>query len=425
MDLSTLAAGTGQTIHDDVKDSASIAWQHHHDMTMQKGSFAGTKILNRQMAALARDARQTSAMDMVSGLRAAGLNPALANGAQFGGVSAGGSVPAPSSSSAPASRGAMGKLTLEALKYEESERDLMSAQAENLRADAAEKRSRIPSNVVTLENIQSNTALNKSNAEFNAAKARNLESQNRLMDEQARLFADDYEQRISSDKSIKSMAETYSKLVADDPHASSFDKGIASTLSEIANRGSLAGIDKFIELYGKNSDILARGIYNKLISDVMSGQMKDKRVIEALTKMPETERNNLLAQTAQLAAVTTLAGAQTELTKEEKKKVTAQIELIKTQTKATYHGDVASMFQAGDWSALGSRLGYDGLVSIIGGVSHGLATGGVLGFFQKWFGSTTTHTTSTTSSTPPIYNGSGGVAVPGTVTTTQLKNLSR
>lgn len=425
MDLATLAAGSGGTVHDDIKDGTTLYIQHKHDRQMQKGSFVGTKILNRQMAGLARDARQTSAMDMVSGLRAAGLNPALANGAQFGGVSAGGSVPAPSSSPAPAPRGQMGKLTLEALKYEESERDLMAAQSENLRADAAEKRSRIPGNEVTPENIQSNTALNKSNVQFNEAKARNLEAQNRLMDEQARLFADDYEQRVSSDKSIKSMAETYSKMVANDPHASPFDKGIASTLSEIANRGSLAGLDKFIELYGRNSDVLARGIYNKLISDVMSGQMKDKRVMDALKKMPADQRDNLLAQTSQLAATTALANAQTDLTKAEKDKVLEQIKLIKVQAKATYHGDVASMFQAGDWSALGSKLGYDGLVSIVGGVSHGLATGGVLGFFQKFFGSTTTTTSSTTSSTPPIYNGSGGVAVPGTVTTTQLKNLSR
>lgn len=425
MNLETLAAGTGGTIHDDVKDGTTLAIQHKHDLQMQKGAFVGNKILNRQMSQLARDARQMSAMDMVSGLRAAGLNPALANGTQFGGVSSGGSVPAPSTSPAPAPRGSMGKLTLEALKYEESERDLMAAQSENLRADAAEKRSRIPGNEVTPENIQSNTALNKSNAEFNAAKARNLEAQNRLMDEQARLLADDYEQRISSDKSIQSMARTYSELVANDPKASAFDKGIASTLSEIANRGSIDGINKFIDLYGKNSDTLARGIYNKLVSDVMSGQMKDKKVLNALVKMPETERNNLLAQSAQLAATTALAGAQTELTKEEKKKVTKQIELIAAQTKATYHGDVASMFQAGDWSALGSKLGYDGLISIVGGVSHGLATGGVLGFFQKFFGPTTTTTTSTTSSTPPIYNGSGGVVVPGTVSTTQLKNLSR
>lgn len=425
MDLSTLAAGTGGTVHDDVKDGTTLAIQHKHDRQMQKGAFVGNKILNRQMAQLARDARQTSAMDMVSGLRAAGLNPALANGAQFGGVTAGGGVPAPSSSPAPAPRGNMGKLTLEALKYEESERDLMAAQSENLRADAAEKRSRIPGNEVTPENIQSNTALNRSNAQFNDAKARNLEAQNRFMDAQARLFADDYEQRISSDKSIKSMAQTYSKMVADDPNATPFDKGIASTLSEIANRGSLAGLDKFIDLYGKNSDTLAKGIYNKLISEVMSGQMKDKGVMTALKKMPETERNNLLAQSAQLAAVTVLAGAQTELTKEEKKKVTEQINLIKVQAKATYHGDVASMYQAGDWSALASKLGYDGAISLIGGVSHGLATGGVLGFFQKFFGPTTTTTSSTTSSTPPIYNGSGGVAVPGTVTTTQLKNLSR
>lgn len=425
MDLSTLAAGTGGTVHDDIKDGTTLAIQHKHDRQMQKGAFVGNKILNRQMAQLARDARQTSAMDMVSGLRAAGLNPALANGAQFGGVTAGGGVPAPSSSPAPAPRGNMGKLTLEALRYEESERDLMAAQSENLRADAAEKRSRIPGNEVTPENIQSNTALNRSNAQFNDAKARNLESQNRFMDAQARLFADDYEQRISSDKSIKSMAETYSKMVADDPKATPFDKGIASTLSEIANRGSLAGLDKFIDFYGKNSDTLAKGIYNKLVSEVMSGQMKDKNVMTALKKMPETERNNLLAQSAQLAAVTALAGAQTELTKEEKKKVAEQIEMIKVQTKATYHGDVASMFQAGDWSALGSKLGYDGLISIVGGVSHGLATGGVLGFFQKFFGPTTTTTSSTTTSTPPIYNGSGGVAVPGTVITTQLKNLSR
>lgn len=412
-----------------INDIAMTGWSYSHDREMQRSQADYNKQIakevNSHMAQLQREARLSGPSDLVAGLRMAGLNPALASGDTFASTSSGGGSGVGAPSSAPSRESSsMGKLAIEAIKYQDAERDLMRAQAENLRADAAEKKSRIPGNNFVPENIQSNTELNKSNAAFNAAKERNLEAQNRLLDSQSRLFNDDYVQRVKADKSIESMAKTYSELVANDPKATPFDKGIAQTLSEVSGRGAVDGLDKFIDLYGKNSDTLARGIYNKLVSEVMSGQLNDKKVLEALRKMPETERNNLLAQSAQLAAVTELAKSQKNLTDEEKKKVTQQIELIKAQTKATYHGDVAAMFNAGDWSSLGSKLGYDGLVSIMQGVSHGLASGGVLGFFSKFFGNNTTTTTTTTSSTPPIYNGSGQVVIPGQTSSTQMRNVS-
>ena len=123
MDMEALAGGLG----DKIWDAAMTQAEYTHDKSMQKRSAElNVQVANQandHMARLQRQARINGAMDMVQGMRQAGLNPVMADGGSFASTSSGGAagVGAPST---PASRGGeMGRLALEASRYSNSEQE--------------------------------------------------------------------------------------------------------------------------------------------------------------------------------------------------------------------------------------------------------------------------------------------------------------
>lgn len=335
MSLEMLAAGTGQTAHDDVKDFATLAMQFKHDEMMQKRALLGSKALNRQMARLARDARQMSASDQVVGLRAAGLNPALAQGAQFGGISAGGGVPAPSSSPSPAPRGQMGKLTLEALKYEESERELMAAQTANLNAEAESKRlenankqgaNRVSAEVLRteLENVKANSPEYSSDFLWSSAVLRSgelnsgsLAAFHQVMDAVPRITAANYE--IVSNK----LAQMYSDI----------KYGVLSGDSEQAKRAR---------------DMLRQVDY------------------EQARQIRETT-DNIVAQTALLVSEMSKNDKSEELMDKQKHLIDKQIQQLGTLIRATHHKDLVAMYEDGEYLSTSLALGLEMLPALAEG----------------------------------------------------------
>ena len=158
--MESLAASAIDEGHADAKDWVKTSWAHEHDIRMQNRQAHWQYGLNTQMAQLSAEARRSSASDMVEGLKRAGLSPALASGAQFGNVSSGGSVGAPSTSPAPSVTSGMGKLALEDVKYKTSERELMQAQAESLRQDALSKK------IDNTNKLDANDASNKVSRDY-------------------------------------------------------------------------------------------------------------------------------------------------------------------------------------------------------------------------------------------------------------------
>lgn len=322
----SLAAEGMDQGHDDIKDIYLMNKQHRHDYRMQDTSYQYQRELNEQMAGIAADARRSSAPDMVAGLRAAGLNPAIAGGGTaFGSVASGGGVPAPSTSTPFSTKGTMGKLALETLKYYESERKL----------------------------IESQTNLNNANAE-------GVKSETALKDYELATYYD-------RDRTIQSMCTAYADAVERDPNATAQDKALAKVLkSETLSAGSLEGVEKYLHTYGYQYETLTGVIDNKLKGAVLSDQFSDPDVRDAFKRMPEAQFDSLIASVAEYMSVVSLNATQSDLNEAEKQRVLevtnnlrkefekleAEISNVKADTslkvaqkKATQHGDLIQSMQ--------------------------------------------------------------------------------
>lgn len=335
MDLSTLAMGNGQQAHDDVKDIGGTVLQWQHDKAMQRQSVKGSAYLNDQMARLSRDARQTSAMDMVTGLRAAGLNPALAQGGSFGSVSSGGSAPAPSTSAAPAPRGQMGQLALESLKYSESERELMAAQTENINAEAESKR---------LDNA------NKQGANRVSAEVLRTELEN-----------------------VKANSSEYS---------SDFMWASAVLRSGELNSGSLSAfvnvMDAVPRITAANYEIVANKLaqmYSDIKYGALSGDSEQAKRTRQLLGQVDYEQarqirettDNIVAQTALLVSEMSKNDKNEELMEKQKELIDKQIEQLGVLIRATHHKDLVAMYEDGEYLSASLGLGLQMLPALAEG----------------------------------------------------------
>ena len=283
--MEALAASALDEGHADTKDFVKTNWQYGHDRYMQGRQAYLQRGLNSQMAQLSAEARRSSAADMVEGLKRAGLSPALASGAQFGSVSSGGSVGAPSSAPAPSVTSGMGKLALEDMKYKSSERELMQAQAESLRQDALSKK----------------------------------------IDNKNKLDANDASSKVSRD---------YFTNIANSPTSSGEEKAFANAmLSTPLSVGALQGYDKVMESYPKSQDALRDKLKSQVEQQIAQSQMWDKDFAPKVAGMPKEEADKIREQTKNIAANSALLEAELERTKEDTAYIKKQQEVQKYQDR--------------------------------------------------------------------------------------------
>ena len=300
MAMESLIGQAGNDAHDDIRDVGMTYWQHEHDATMQKKSYQYQKQLNRQMADLAGEARRHSAMDMVAGLKAAGLSPALAHDTNFGGVTAGGSSPAPSTSAPPVPRGAFGRLALDALRYQQSERGLMDAQAQNLQAQAQKT---------------------------------NVETQNMR----------------DANTTVSALASDHFGNILKSPQASQEDKAFATAmLSHPLSMGAMQGYDEFMSAYSKSSQALKDKLENDVRSKVAQSKLWDENFASKVAGLEPAQvdnlrehTNNLIADTAVLQLELSRQNADIDLVKKQQNLIDAQIREIDQIIKKTKHNDLA------------------------------------------------------------------------------------
>lgn len=334
--------------HDDAKDVAMTAWQHKHDEEMQERQFDMNQRLNSQMAGLARQARQESALDQVVGLRAAGLNPALAQGGSFGSVSSGGSVSAPSSGSSSTPHGNLGGLALESIRYAESERNLMAAQARKLNADAV------------------NTEIENSNRQ-----GENFVSEQVLRSEL---------------EHIQSNSPEYS---------SEFMWSSALLKAEHFNAGHLRGFMAAMDAVPKVTEANYLEVANKLAkmySDVkltaLQGDNEQARRRRDLLANVDAEQarqirettDNIAANTMLLVAEMARTDKNVELIDKQKAYIDKQMELLGTQIRATHHSDLIAMYEDGEY--MNTALGF--AFQVAPGMIQGATTAGTFGLAQRF-----------------------------------------
>ena len=328
--MEALAASALDEGHADTKDFVKTNWQYGHDRYMQGRQAYLQRGLNSQMAQLSAEARRSSAADMVEGLKRAGLSPALASGVQFGSVSSGGSVGAPSSAPAPSVTSGMGKLALEDMKYKSSERELMQAQAESLRQDALSKK----------------------------------------IDNKNKLDANDASSKVSRD---------YFTNIANSPTSSGEEKAFANAmLSTPLSVGALQGYDKVMESYPKSQDALRDKLKSQVEQQIAQSQMWDKDFAPKVAGLPKEEADKIREQTKNLAANSALLEAELERTKEDTSYIKKQQELVNAEIaqlyqsiRASKHADLIGMLDNGEYLNFAVGLG----VSVLPAAVH--AVGGI------------------------------------------------
>lgn len=322
--LEALAASAIDEGHADTKDFVKTKWQYSHDKAMQNRQFRMQQALNTQMAGLSAEARRSSASDMVEGLKRAGLSPALATGTQFGAVGSGGSVGAPSSSPAPSSTSGMGKLALEDMKFKQSERDLMAAQAESLRQDALSKK----------------------------------------IDNTNKLDANDASNKVSRD---------YFTNIAQSPNSSGEEKAFANAmLTTPLSVGALQGYDKVMESYPKSQEALRDKLKSQVEQQISQSQLWDKEFAPKVAGMPKDEVDKLREQTKNLASNSALLEAEltrtqadTEYIKKQQDLINAQIAQLYQSIRASKHADLIGMLNNGDYMNFAVGLGVAALPSAL------------------------------------------------------------
>lgn len=326
MDMEALAGGLG----DKIWDAAMTQAEYDHDKSMQRRSAEfNVQVANQandHMARLQRQARINGAMDMVQGMRQAGLNPAMADGGSFASTSSGGAsgVGAPSS---PASRGSeLGRLAIEASKYSNSERDLMAAQAQKLREEATATRlsneNRSGANAVSeamlrseLEHIQSSSPEYSPQFMWSSAllKVGNL-NQGAL---------DAYVQALDS---VPKMSEAMAR-------------DISAKLSERFDQ---------LQFYATEGDDPAAKRYRELIASLPAEQAQQIR------ELTDNIRSNTLLLVAEMGRT----DKQVELIDKQKDLIDKQMAQLNALIRSTHHSDLVSMWEDGEYMsfALGTAL---------------------------------------------------------------------
>lgn len=335
MGLESLA-GMADAAHEDTKDVLMTRWQYSHDRQMQDRSFVRQKDLNRQMAALAADARRNSYSDAVEGAKRAGLHPSVASGASFGSVSSGGSSPAPSSSGYSSAPLGLGALALEARKFDEAQRANLDAQTRNLNAEA-----------------EGQELKNQNQKSSNAALDKLL--RDRLNDEKARM--DKFASQGGDSDAIKE-SDQYK---------------VVSTLLEqpLLNQGVVDALSNYFGSEERSVEHSIKILAGKIEKEIKSKQLFDSEFSDKLAALPKHEADIAANSAAEIYANILYLAMARQLTEANTDLAEKSIDQIEEAIKVMQHNDVVGLFESGNYDALGVKFVYEKLPQMLN--SLGLA----------------------------------------------------
>lgn len=275
---------------------------------------ASAKRLADYNANLAQTAQRNSAKNMVEGYKMAGLNPALVAGSNFS--AAIGSAPSVSHQSPQ-----MSAPDIAALEMSSAQSRLANAEAAKAEVEAERMRH---------EDAGSNNVL-KSTAE-------------RILNDSSHPLSDNDK---SYWESVKSAAEE-----------GKFNVGDVQSQHNLEN---------LIQNHSKTFD----DVYSKLYSENLMKAYLNNNVPETMAKMKEGEFRQLAMTLGKISAETLKLNSDVTLNVAKQREIEAHIQELLAQAKSLYHGDIAAMWQAGDYSALLSKFTYDTAQQVLGFVGFG------------------------------------------------------
>lgn len=277
---------------------------------------ASAKRLADYNANLAQAAQRNSAKNMVEGFKMAGLNPALAANSNFSPAIGG-------ASSVSHQSPQMSAPDIAALQMSDAQSRLANAEAEKAEVEA---------NRMRHEDAGSNSVL-KSTAE-------------RILNDSAHPLSD-------NDKA-------YWELVKNAAEEGKFNLGDVQSQHNLEN---------LIQKHAKTFD----EVYSKLYSEQLMKAYLNHNVPETMANMKEGEFQQLALTLGKISAETLKLNSDVTLSVAKQREIEAHIQELLAQAKSIYHGDIAAMWQAGDYSALLSKFTYDTAQQVAGFVGLGKA----------------------------------------------------
>lgn len=262
---------------------------------------------------LSQLAQRNAAGNEVAGLRAAGLSPALANGAA--------ATPVPS-----APQGTMKAPNVDPANL------LLFAELKNLSAQTDKTKQET-------ENLETINATNTL----------------------AYAHAKDLDATLSAN-----MPQLFDEMSKDGRYPEHMREMFADAAKQIREegitQGGMQGLEKYLNLRIEQKEALIKEMTSKFDWNLAIAKLDDPQLIKTLVKMPTTERENLLALSGKyIQEVATLAQtAETEVSKREK--IGAEIQKLTRETQKILHSDNAQMHKEKDvqglmWSLAGSLAG--------------------------------------------------------------------
>lgn len=289
----------------------------------QRAAAYNQAMLERNTAAnymYSQRAQRNAARNEVEGLRAAGLSPVFADGSAAASVASGSAGTANAPQFDPANL-------------------LLFAQIKNLDAQ---------------------TQKTKNEAEKIQAEENNISL--------AYSHAKDLDATLA-----KNMPILFDEMSKDSRYSEQMRKLFASAAEDIRKEGvtsgGLQGLEKYLNLRIDTKEALVREMSSRFDWNMAIAKLDDPYVIKSLVKMPQAQRENLLALSGKyIQEVATLAQtAETEVAK--RNEIGARIIKINREAAKILHSDNAQMHKEGDtqgllWSLGGSLAGAAKDVSI-------------------------------------------------------------
>lgn len=289
----------GATIANNLLDRSAAAQNQKYNRENMRENFA-----------YSQQAQRMAAVNEVAGLKMAGLSPSLANGA----------------AAAPIANSSNG--TAQASHFDPANLLLM-AQLKNVQADTEKKEQE----TTNLETVNESNSL-------------------------ALTHAKDLDATLSLN-----MPVLFTEMSKDSRYSEGMREMFAAAAKDIKaegiTQGGLQGLEKYLNLRVEQKEALIKEMTTRFDWNLAIAKLEDPHLIKSLVKMPQTERENLLALSGKyIQEVATLAQtAETEVSKREK--IGAEIQKLTRETQKILHSDNAQMYKEKDaqgllWSLAGS-----------------------------------------------------------------------
>lgn len=312
----------------------NMATSMFNDMLLERDEKRREKSSLRMMNAqndLLRENNRNAASDYVSGLKLAGLNPALAHAGNFspaqpsqGNVSSGGAEMPPIDVASLVTASSNAKVANAQARNLEAQNDLIKAQTHNVQADTNNKNA-------SLRGLEADSGSKL--IDYNRKREADAQARRNML-YFAQSIIDDYEDYSDSEVSF-----AYSLL----------------RNKELLNSGTLDGLNAFVNYrrnYSTADKELAVNAFERSLADLKNSNGVASKIYD----MDVQNRELLLRQVQKVAEEIAKIRSDTELSKEQKRKVIQDAKRASADAERIISSDVSGNFSRGEFKRAFAEL---------------------------------------------------------------------